>query len=67
LQDTSYTGLGTYLTRAFINDHCAARLAVYDGFVRYAAASNWQGFLIAAIEYIESAGFETKGLIKIIE
>lgn len=67
LQDSSYTGLGAYLTRAFFSDHCAGRLCVYEGLVRYAAGSNWHGFLIAALEYIESAGFDTKTLFKITE
>eukprot|EP00892_Ulva_mutabilis_P011209 jgi/Ulvmu1/8460/UM043_0040.1 len=67
VQDASYTGLGAYLTRAFFSDHCAGRLCVYEGLVRYASASNWHGFLIAALEYIESAGFDTKTLFKITE
>ena len=65
VQDACYTGLGTYLMRAFLADHCAGRLAVYEGLQRYAATSNWQGFLIACLEYIESAGYDTARLFKV--
>jgi hypothetical protein len=51
--------------RAFIADHSVGRLAVYEGLQRYAATSNWQGFLISSLEYIESAGYDTARLFKV--
>lgn len=65
MQDACFTGLGTYLVRAFIADHCAGRLSAYEGLQRYAATSNWQGFLIASLEYIESAGYDTARLFTV--
>lgn len=63
MQDATLSGLGVFATRALVADSPHGRLASYEALERRAAQGDWPSFLVSALEYIESAGFDTTRLV----